>query len=200
MGDVSAIGGAGPGTSRVDDLAAQRAAGRSHVSTQITAKNSSPEMRTGRSRSTLTPASASLRKVSAPTPGRFSIRTVSAGRIRYSMPALSSTVWAEASSPAMNATTPLPPCRRAQKEVDPAAGHHLAQADKLAGLIFQLHGEGTHPGPALPGGIAQDRRYAILTMRIPQGGGQADWWRTERAAPDWAGSRFGRLVWRGTGG
>jgi hypothetical protein len=31
MGDVPAIGGAGPGTSRVDDLATQRAAGRSHV-------------------------------------------------------------------------------------------------------------------------------------------------------------------------
>jgi hypothetical protein len=31
MGDVSAIGGAGPGISHVADLATQRAAGRSHV-------------------------------------------------------------------------------------------------------------------------------------------------------------------------
>src|SRR6266516_5564002 len=67
-------------------------------------------MRTGRSRSTLTPASASLRKAAAAAPGRFTILTVTAGRIRYSMPAPSSAAWAEASSPAMKATTPLAPC------------------------------------------------------------------------------------------
>ena len=64
---------------------------------------------TGWSRCTERPtlASASLRKAAAPAPGRFCIRTVSAGRITYSTPASSSTALAEASSSAMNATTPL---------------------------------------------------------------------------------------------
>jgi len=52
-------------------------------STQITAKNSASETRTGKSRSALTPALASLRNVAAPVPGWFSIRMVSAGRIAY---------------------------------------------------------------------------------------------------------------------
>src|SRR6266516_2338715 len=67
-------------------------------------------MRTGKSRSTLTPASASLWKVAAPAPGRFAILTVTAGRIRYWMSAPSSAAWAAASSSAMKATTPLLPC------------------------------------------------------------------------------------------
>src|ERR1044071_4462572 len=44
-------------------------------SAQNTATHASSEMRTGRSSSTLTPASARLRKAAAPAPGRFAILT-----------------------------------------------------------------------------------------------------------------------------
>src|SRR6266487_1902132 len=89
---------------------------RAVVSIQLpTTKNSSSETRTGRSRSVLTAALASLRNVAAPVPGWFSIRTVNAGRIVYPMPTFWSTVSALASSSAMNTTVPLSPRAVAHK-------------------------------------------------------------------------------------
>src|SRR5215472_5158361 len=78
-------------------------------STQITAKKRSSETRTGNSSSALTPASASLRNVSAPVPGWFSSLIVSACRISYLSPASTSAAWAAASSSATNTTVPSAP-------------------------------------------------------------------------------------------
>src|SRR5436305_1514728 len=120
-------------------------------------------MRTGSSRSTLTPASASLRKAAAAAPGRFTILTVTAGRIRYSMPAPSSAAWAEASSSAMKATTPLAPCvvaHNTRLTPLPAIASHRRTSSpgwlSSSTVNALIWGPSPAPGPASP-----------LTLNLP---------------------------------
>jgi hypothetical protein len=93
----------------------------------------------------LTLALASLRNVAAPTPGRFSMRTLSAGRSVNSMPAPSSAARAAASSSAMNGDRAGIAVRRpAQHEIDSLRSHRLAQTRQAARLVLQLYHEGAH--------------------------------------------------------
>jgi len=88
----------------------------------------------------------------------LSIWTVSAGRIRYSMPALQHRLGGGLIVGDERHDTALPAGGRAQQQVDAAAGHRLTQAGQLAGLVCQLHGEGAHLMPPVPAAWPGNRR------------------------------------------
>ena len=133
-------------------------------STQITAKNSSSETRTGRSRSVLTRRQRACgtwprrsRLVLHPDGQRGAHRVLNARVLEHCLGA-GLVVGDEHDSAA------FPAHRRAQYEVDTGAGHRLAQPGKLAGLVLQVHGEHAHLVPLSP----RQWRGSPLTPNVPR--------------------------------